>query len=391
MICANIIHIFAVEANDSAFVARMNNIEVSVLTCQPHDEIYSLYGHTALRINDRNTGEDLAINYGVFDTTKDFFVLRFIFGLTDYMMAAYSFTDFLVEYRYYGSGVYQQVINLNPQEKLQLLHIIAENSKPENVTYRYNFYYDNCTTRIRDIIDSAVSKGGVIRHKDHREDLKKLSFRKLIHAKNGEHPWARFGNDLLLGVGSDMPLEPFEDEFIPDVLMSHLDEETISRYGENKKIEEVPLVSSASWVLEPGTPYHPTTIDFPLTPNQTAIAFLCAILSLIAIRRKLKKDYLWMQFALLSVYWIVGVVLTLMLFSEHPTVKVNLQILICNPLIFYFTFPKTKFKWRWMCVLILCLLFFLGNVIQSYADGMNIMALALFLIAADNISKCAAE
>lgn len=383
--------IFAVEAEDSAFIARMDNIEISVLTCQPHDEVYSLYGHTALRINDKNTGEDIAVNYGVFDATKDFFVLRFIFGLTDYMMATYRFSDFLTEYRYYGSGVYQQVLNLSPQEKIQMLHIIAENSKPENVTYRYNFYYDNCTTRIRDIKDAAVSKGGCIRHKDYRDDLEKLSFRKLIHAKNGDHLWARFGNDLLLGVGSDMPLKPFEDEFIPDVLMSHLEEEKICRYGVNGRVEEVPLVSSSFWVLEPGTPYHPATIDFPLTPTQTAIVFLCAILSLITIRRIMKKDYLWMQFMLLSVYGVIGIVLTLMLFSEHPTVKINLQILICNPLIFYFTFPKTKLKCRWMCILILCLMFFLGNAIQSYAEGVNIMALALCLIAADNILKCAKE
>ena len=121
-----------------------DSIQVSLLTCQPHDEVYSLYGHTAIRVEDPAKNLDVAVNYGVFDFNTDNFVLKFVFGKTDYMMGIFDFKDFLYEYRYWGSGVYQQHIDLTTAEKAVFMHLLAENAKPQNVVYRYNFYYNYC-------------------------------------------------------------------------------------------------------------------------------------------------------------------------------------------------------------------------------------------------------
>ncbi|MBQ0072569.1 MAG: DUF4105 domain-containing protein [Prevotella sp.] len=359
----------------------MDNIQVYLLTCQPHDEVYSLYGHTAIRLKDDNRGIDVAINWGVFDPTVDFFPLRFIFGLTDYMMGIVNIQDFLNEYNYYGSGVYQQHINLTSREKQQFIEQISINAQPENVVYRYNFYYDNCTTRARDVIENSIN--GTVDYNINAQKSDKVSFRKLIHEKNEQHPWARFGNDILLGVGSDKNATIDEQEFIPDVLQGHYSNAIITRNNENS----IPLVDEEGWILKPGTPWHPDTKSFPLTPTQCALIYLCVILALLVYQRITKKDRPWLEYIILLPYGITGIILFAMLFSKHPTVNVNLQIFISNIFMLYFTFPKTRFKYRWHTVMALCTLFFLGNAIQSYAEGINIMALALSIVSIRHISR----
>lgn len=358
--------------------AALDSIDVFLLTCQPHDEIYSLYGHTSLRLVDRATGMDYAINFGVFDSTSKNFALRFIFGLTDYMMAMYGFDRFLAEYRYYGSGVYQQHINMSREEKREFLNALYEASLPENVVYRYNFFYNNCTSKARDIVLGAMS--GEVCYEPTSLQRGKRSFRELIHLKNSDHRWARLGNDLLLGVGADANTSHEDRQFLPEVLMNDFDSASIK--GADGTVR--PLVDESKWVLAPGTPYHPdNAFECQMSPRMMAILFFCAILSLcIAQLLLLRKVSLWVDYCVMLLYGTLGIILGAMIFSKHPTVSLNLQILIFNPLYLVFMFPKLHFRWRWHIVAGCCVVFFLGNAIQSYAEGMNIVALALLLYAA---------
>ena len=107
--------------------SQFRNMEISLLTCSPHDEIYSLYGHTAIRCCDSITGQDIVINYGVFSFDQPYFIPRFIFGLTDYCMGAYTMNQFLAEYSYYNCGVTQQVLNLTESEKKAVMQALATN------------------------------------------------------------------------------------------------------------------------------------------------------------------------------------------------------------------------------------------------------------------------
>ncbi len=365
-----------------SFDERLDSMDVYLLTCQPHDEIYSLYGHTSIRVVDRLTHQDFAVNFGVFDSTAKFFALRFVFGLTDYMMAVNSFDRFLDEYRYYGSGVYQQHINLSRQEKADFFMALQENAEPENVVYRYNFLYNNCTTKARDILLGAVK--GRINYTTTSLQQAKRTFRDLVHYKTANHRWAAFGNDILLGVAADYNMNHDTRQFLPEVLMNDFDSAKVIMANGGEKV----LVDSAKWVLLPGTPYEANGgTEFPLSPRMMAILFFCAILSLCLIQLlMLKKRLLWLNYLLVLLYALPGIILGAMVFSKHPTVNVNLQIFIFNPLYLLILVPRQYIKWRWEAMLLFVVLFFIGNAIQSYAEGMNIMALALLMIVLTNIT-----
>ena len=111
-------------------------------------------------------------------------------GETDYMMAMVSTEGFLREYYYYGSEVIQQKLNMTQQEKRNFLAILDEYSKPENRIYRYNFYYDNCTTRARDVIVKAME--GKVEYLSWKNKQENETFRDLIHSKNADYPWCRW-------------------------------------------------------------------------------------------------------------------------------------------------------------------------------------------------------
>ncbi len=361
-----------------------DSIQVSLLTCQPHDEVYSLYGHTAIRVQNPGEGYDVAVNYGVFDFNTDYFVLKFVFGRTDYMMGIFDFDDFLREYRYWGSGVYQQHIDLTTAEKAVFMQHLAENSKPQNAVYRYNFYYNNCTTRARDIIFSCLDS--IIAPQKENN----LTLRQLIHTKNEDHLWARFGNDILLGVGSDKMATTEEAEFLPEMLMQDFDSMLVRRHDGSTRA----LVDTAFWVLLPDTPRVNTEYaDIKVTPSQCAWGFLCAILAylLVSIALQRKNTATWskwikrVDYAICCLYAATGLPLVLMIFSEHPTVSFNLQLLLFCPLWFLTAYPRKDNRKGWAVMAIVLTAFFAGNAIQQYAEGVNVLALALSAIVGKNI------
>ena len=357
-----------------------SQVEVSLLTCQPHDEVYSLYGHTAIRVQNHKTGADIAINYGVFDPTIDYFVPRFVFGLTDYSMGVCSYQDFLDEYHRYGSGVYEQHINMSEEEKRDFLAALLENSRPENVVYRYNYFYNNCTTKARDIILNAIP--AEIEYTANKYQQGERSFRQLVHLKTSLHPWAQWGNDLLLGFQADVDTEHDEREFLPEVLSSDFQAARIV-YPDGR---EKALVDSAFWALQPGKAWqNPDNIDFPLTPLRMSWIFLFLVIAYCLFefyvlmrtsRGAVVAQYI--RYFFFCLYALVGIILFLMLFSQHPTVRLNFQIFIFNPFFFFLALPRV---WKGRRIIFLSILmFFLGNLVQDYAEGVNVLAVAALVL-----------
>ena len=238
-LCASEIQAANATGNEDA---RYDSIQVSLLTCSPHDEVYSLYGHTAIRYWDKSSGADMVVNYGVFSFKKPYFILRFVFGLTDYEMGIQNFEDFCMEYSYYGAGVTEQVLNLTPGEKNRLFRALQRNALPENRIYRYNYFYNNCTTKARDILLGSID-GKVVFNRKIDENV---SFRDMIHQCTKNHPWAQFGNDLLLGVKADANTTREEQQFMPANLMKDFSHAVIER-GQST----VPLVTATRQIIEP--------------------------------------------------------------------------------------------------------------------------------------------
>lgn len=224
-------------------LAAMDSVEISLLTCSPGEQIWSLYGHTAIRFVDKLHQTDLAINYGLFDYSQKYFYLRFTFGRTDYQMGIEPMDLFLEEYTDSGRGVIQQTLNLSREEKMAIAQALSENYTPINRVYRYNYFYDNCTTRARDIITNHLN--GKVEYVVNAKVSP--TWRQLVHQWNDGHPWMKFGCDLLLGVGADRKTDFAQQQFIPDTLRKDFDKALVVEPSGHKH----KLVASTDYILRP--------------------------------------------------------------------------------------------------------------------------------------------
>ena len=134
----------------------LDSIRVSLITCSPGKEVYQLYGHTALRCENYTRQQDVVFNYGIFSFRQPHFVWRFVRGKCDYMVMGVDWKYFPLDYEERGSGIVAQELNLTRLEANLLYANLMENCRPENCEYRYNFLYNNCTTKVRDMIENAV-------------------------------------------------------------------------------------------------------------------------------------------------------------------------------------------------------------------------------------------
>lgn len=367
-------------ANDLNATVEPDSIEISLLTCGPRPNVYSLYGHTAIRYRNITRGEDLAINYGMFSFGKPFFVLRFVFGLTDYEMGIEYFDDFVSQYAPTGCGVRQQRLNLTAHEKAVIAAAIDENYRPENRVYRYNYFFENCTTRARDMIVNHID--GNVEYKGQVDPS--LSFRKLIHQYNTTHRWARFGNDLLLGVQADSETNRGDQQFLPENLCHDFaDAEIVANDGSRRK-----LVSSESWVVERTRGVGADS--FPLSPMVCMSLIALVVVAVTCVERVKKANYWALDALLMVLTGICGLILLAMVFSQHPTVRLNLQILLLNPINLVALVPVVRALRNgrvhtWLKLWTACIvLFAIGGLLQTYAEGMLVLALSLLI---RNISK----
>lgn len=352
-----------------------DSIEISLLTCQPHQEVYSLYGHTAIRFQNFTRGTDIVINYGMFSFAKPHFILRFVFGLTDYEMGIMDIASFCDEYHSYGSGVTQQTLNLTQEEKIKIAEAIDNNYRPENRTYRYNYFFDNCTTRARDIIVNNLN--GKVRYAINKSY--EPSFREMIHDHNAQHPWARFGNDMLLGLKSDFKTDYTQQQFLPENLQKDFGKAVIINTDGSTR----PLVKSTSVIVQPGIQIIES--EFPLTPSACTIILFCLTVLVTAFEYYKKKTFWVYDMLLMTVDGLAGIIIFLMIFSQHPTVSLNLQILLLNPLplIFLYKVIKDERKHKsnaiWAIWIVLLAAFIIGGFFQNYAEGISFVAYSLLL------------
>ena len=350
----------------------MDSVEISLLTCQPHDEVYSLYGHTAIRLQDhRKKGFDYAFNYGVFNFKAPFFVARFVFGLTDYELGAYPYSLFLQEYQHFGSMVTEQVLNLTPEEKARLYAALMENIRPENSVYRYNYFYNNCTTKARDIIEQCIS--GKIEYAERKDYAP--TYRDMVHDMTQNNPWSRWGNDLLLGIKADQATDQRQQEFLPNNLLYDFDHAQIYSSGQYR-----PLVKERRTPVQPGV--QTVQQGFPLSPTACALILLAICIILTIVQYKTKRIFRLWSVLMMFVDGAIGLVLFLMLFSQHPTVNLNLQLIFFNPIHLVFLWPVLRGKparYYWLLIPILGVLFLIGGLFQHYAEGIYVLALCLLL------------
>lgn len=350
-------------------VEYFDSVEVSLLTCAPHEEVYSLYGHTALRWHDLHTGDDLAFNWGIFNFKKPFFIVRFVFGLTDYELGITPFEPFAAYYRRWGAMVTEQVLNLTSAEKSRLQKLLADNYLPENRVYRYNYFYDNCSTRPRDIIERCLD--GKVEYKQ-RQDYE-LTFRQMIHEKTKHHEWATEGNDLLLGLRADLKTSRQEQEFLPENLLYDFDRAQIR--GNDGAVR--PLVVNRRMAVQPGV--QVIERDFVMSPIEVGVALLIVSLLVFAVEWRRRHIFIIWDVVLMALTGLAGCVLFVMLFSQHPCTTTNLQVLLLNPLHLFFipSVVRRRPTRYWKALLFMTSLLLIGAFFQRYAVLTPILALCL--------------
>ncbi|MDH8702385.1 hypothetical protein M2138_001747 [Dysgonomonadaceae bacterium PH5-43] len=301
----------------------LDSLKVSLLTVMPRpNEVYTVYGHSALRLHNPYEGYDEVLNWGSFDFEDALgFSFRFIKGEADYFLSTAPFSYFIYFYSSSNAAVEEQILNLNNEEKEQLLKIVSENLQPENLFYRYNFLFDNCTSRIRDIIE--VSTANSLKYPEQKANV---TFRDLIHSCVDPYPFMAFGIDLVIGSGADSLISVREEMFLPEKLMKILDETYIEKQEEYR-----PLVLSKRNIVQ-SVPQTDKASVFFATPMFVGVLLLLICICLFVLGIKKKRLYRGFFGVLFFITALAGcVVVFLVCYSPHPCVSPNWNILWLHP------------------------------------------------------------
>lgn len=363
-----------------------DSIRFSLLTCGAGEEIYSLFGHTAIRYENFTRGIDAVFNYGIFSFNTPNFILRFTLGETDYQLGVTSYEHFASEYTWTGRDVWQQTLNLNTEEKKKLLMLLEENYLPQNRVYRYNFLYDNCATRPRDQIERATE--GTL---EYAEDITSLqtgtSFRDIVHQYTEGHSWARFGIDLCLGSKADEDINRRQMMFAPFYLKDFLAKAKLK----DAQGKERPLVCHEEHLIQSE---KETNMPEGITPLQSATLLLLAVI-IVTVLGLYRKSSLWvLDLLLFLAAGIAGCILAfLTLFSQHPAVSPNYLLLLFHPfhllcLPWMILAVKRKKKSIYMMANCVELTFFMllwGIIPQEFNLAILPLALSLWIRSASNL------
>lgn len=366
--------------------ATEDSIRFSLLTCGAGEEIYSLFGHTAIRYENFTRGIDAVFNYGIFSFNTPNFILRFTLGETDYQLGVTSYKQFAYEYTWTGRDVWQQTLNLNAEEKKKLLALLEENYLPQNRIYRYNFFYDNCATRPRDQIERAVQ--GTLEYADDMISFQTgISFRDIVHQYTIGHSWARFGIDLCLGSQADKDITRRQMMFAPFYLKDFLAKAQLK----NAQGMERPLVSSEDHIIQ--SPQQTSTEETP-SPLQTAF-LLFTIVTIATAYGIYRRKSLWLLDLLLFLAaGVAGCILAFLAsFSQHPAVSPNYLLflfhplhLLCLPWMIKRVRKKEKSIYMWANITVLTFFILLWGIIpQEFNLAVLPLALSLWIRSASNL------
>lgn len=299
--------------------------EISLLTASPGDELYSVFGHSAIRVMDPENTLDLVFNYGTFDFNTPNFYLKFSQGRLLYKLSTAPMHYFLREYDYEGRAVYEQVLHMSQEQKQRMFDFLLWNQQPENAYYQYDFFYDNCATRIRDIVDELL---GVDWGADTFPEVSR-SFRDMLQPYLETMPWSAFGIDLALGVPADKIATPWHFMFLPDELFLAL---AAARHADG-----TPLVLETRVVLEKTLPLSSAGFIFPQMVFW--LIFLLGLLSF--LRPRLSRVF---DLAFFNGIGVLGLVVFFLWFmSDHITTKSNLVIFWALPFHLYYSW-KASYK-----------------------------------------------
>ena len=293
--------------------------ELSIITCGPYQgELYSAFGHSAIRVVDPILGFDIAYNYGVFDFNQPNFYLNFTRGYLYYKLGVYSYPDFRDFYISYNRYVHEQILAIDSVQKQKIFSYLENNALPQNQTYRYDYFYNNCASKVRDVFaevfkDQIKFDGSFIKTD--------YTIRDLTHNYLTQQPWGSLGIDICLGLPMDKKASPYEYMFLPDYIESSFDHTTLNGNPMVKQkvavYESVPEKTPFHW-------YHPWIV----------FGLLLMSVSFLSYRDwKRKATTKWFDVTLFSVLGLLGLLLFILwIATDHKAAANNFNLLWAFPL-----------------------------------------------------------
>ncbi len=325
-----------------SFAGKSQNIqlsphaEISVITCGPgYNELYATFGHSAFRVHDIPNKIDKVYNYGTFNFDTDNFYLKFTQGKLLYDLRAYNFGAFLQGYHRENRWVKGQVLDLTNNEVQKIYDFLENNAKPENRSYKYDFFFDNCSTKLYDVLETVLGKKIEF---DNNFDEHDYTHRDLIYQYTTYLPWSSFGIDLALGSVIDRKATAKEYMFLPDYVFSAFEKISINENGKAKPIvkrtEEILLDQDEQ--IQNNSIFKPFLI----------FSFLALIVILLTIKDyKNNKRNKVLDTVIFGITGITGVIVLLLWFAtDHSATANNFNILwaFAPNLIFAFIINKDR-------------------------------------------------
>ena len=288
------------------------NARISLITCTPGTELYTRYGHTALRVLDTDNDLDVTFNYGMFDFDTEHFYWKFVRGETWYELGTSPMWWFMQEYEYSHRPVYEQVLNLTPEQRGALWTALLENHRPENRQYLYNFVFDNCATRPYVLICKTLGDSLISGYSGHTG----TTYRSFIRHYTGALTWANAGINLLFGPKADQPMNSEQRLFLPEELMYYMQEA--------HKADGTPIISEshiAPFVIA-RTPWY---ASWPF-----GLALYLLLVCIISWHDRRRGKWSWgLEMTVGIPYILLLIIVTfLTFFSIHPLVGFGWRLLI---------------------------------------------------------------
>ncbi|UII28661.1 DUF4105 domain-containing protein [Fulvivirga maritima] len=299
--------------------------EIRVLTCGPYQgELYSAFGHSAIRVHDPMKGYDMVYNYGIFDFDQPNFYLNFARGYLNYKLAVQEYRNFKYAYVYYNRFIHEQILNLDQEQKQKLFDYLQWNAKPENQYYYYDYFYNNCATKVRDALKATF-----------KDDLQfdgsyistDYTIRDLTHIYLEQQPWGELGIDICLGLPMDSVATPEMYMFLPDYIEQGFNHASIMKNGRLEPLVKKTIVTNKAQPQEDQASTITPLIVFGL------LLLAGIIISVIGYRKD--KGYFLFDVILFSVIGLVGwLLLILWVATDHHAAARNFNLLWAIPLHF---------------------------------------------------------
>ena len=351
------------------------NAEVSVITVGPGTSLNDAFGHNAFRIKDQSLGLDLAYGYGEYDFDAPHFYLKFAQGKLNYLLSRIEFNRFYSFYVYQNRTMQEQMLNLSPSEKQKLFDFLQNNYKPENRKYLYDFFYDNCATKMRDVLEANTDSDITFNTPDGFEPK---TFRGLIHEHVNRNSWGSLGIDVALGSVIDKQATPYEHMFLPKYIFGFFETATMK---DSVKLVKASRILYQKKEMEQSSSFWSSPL------------FVFGVLGLIILwitykDHKHKKRNKMLDGLLFGITGTIGILILLLWFAtDHTATAHNYNLLWAFPLnllILFHLFKKQAKSWfvRYLkfLVIMLCLLSFHWMVgIEIFAIGLIPFLIALFV------------